>query len=170
MENGRWKTEAGRWSPSPNFQPPTSIFHSPLSIFHDRRGSVAVQTFLLLPIFVLVVIGGYEILRAMSVKQALHDGTYQAVRYLALNPIIAFSPGPWEDVARTLIVQELEAEFGEREARLVQVRVTPPRHIPPWCGDQFRIEAFFRWNFDVPFAQRFSIPLSERYEGRIVCG
>lgn len=178
MENGRWKMENGKmedgkrgvWPffPSSLFPFPFSPF--PPSILHDRRGSVAVQAFLLLPIFVLVVFGGYEILRAMSVKQALHDGTYQAARYLALNPITNTRSGQWEEVAQALIEQELAAEVGEQKARLVQVRVIPPRHIPPWCGDAFRVEAFFRWEFEVPFAQRFSIPLRERYEARVICG
>jgi hypothetical protein len=127
-----------------------------------------VQTFLLLPIFVLVVFGGYGILQAMSVKQALHNGTYQAARYLSLNPINAIQRGPWEDVAETLILQELEAEIGEREARqgLVRVRVDPPGNIPP-CG-WFEVESEFQWQFDVPFADLFRIPLREEYRVNIV--
>ncbi len=142
------------------------------SLYQDRRGSVAVQTFLLLPIFVLVVFGGYEILRAMSIKQALHNGTYQAVRYLSLNPIISSGSGPWQDVAETLIVQELAAATGdEAEARrLLQIRVPEiPRHVPPWCGDTFRVEATYTWQFDVPFANRFNITFRERRDGRIIC-
>ena len=143
-----------------------------LTFREDRWGSVAAQTFLLLPIFVLVVFGGYEIMRAMSVKQALHDGTYQAVRYLSLNPIIASSTNPWEEVAETFILQELSAEVGdEGEARrLLQVRIPKrPRHIPPVCGDSFRIEAFYSWEFDVPFAERFRVILHKEHDGRIIC-
>ena len=153
---------SSRQSPIPNIQSPIS------NLYHDRRGAVAVQTFMLLPIFVLVVFGGYEILRLLSVKQALHDGTYQAARYLALNPIMAMRSGPWEDVAETFILQELEAEVGERKARegLRPVRVTPPGNIPP-CGF-FRVESLFTWQFEVPFANRFRINLREDYRANIV--
>lgn len=139
------------------------------NIHHDRRGAVTVQAFLLLPVFVLVVFGGYEVLRAMSVKQALHNGTYQAARYLSLNPINSIGSGPWEEVARTFILQEMEAEVGEPAARLglAYVRITPPGNIPP-CG-WFTVESLFYWEFDVPFANRSRIPLSEHYRAYATC-
>lgn len=168
MENGRWKMEDGSGKMESVLHSLSSILHSPFSIIHDRRGAVAAQAVLLLPIFVLVVFGGYEILRAMSVKQALHDGTYQAARYLSLNPIMAMHSGPWEDVAETLIRQELEAEVGEHATRLglVPPKVTTPGNIPP-CGF-FTVESLFYWEFDVPFANRFRIPLREKYRASVV--
>ncbi|MFQ5342160.1 MAG: TadE/TadG family type IV pilus assembly protein [Anaerolineae bacterium] len=168
MENGRRTGESGQIEMGGQYPFPFSLFPFPLSFLRDRRGAVAVQTFMLLPIFVLVVFGGYEILRLLSVKQALHDGTYQAARYLALNPIMATRSGPWEDVAGTFILQELEAEVGEREARqgLTRVRVTPPGNIPP-CGF-FKVESLFTWQFDVPFANRFRTTLGEEYRASIV--
>ncbi len=148
---------------------PKAISRIPRSRFlHDRRGTVLAQTIVLLPLFILVVLGGYEILRVMSIKQALHQGTYQAARYLSLNPIMAIRPGPWEDVAEQFILEELKAKVGERDARLglVRVRVKPPGNIPP-CG-WFTVESYFNWEFDVPFAKRFRVPLREEYRATIV--
>lgn len=140
----------------------------PARFLRDRRGTVLAQTVVLLPLFILVVLGGYEILRVMSIKQALHQGTYQAARYLALNPIMAIRPGPWEDVAEQFVLEELKARVGERDARLglVRVRVRPPGNIPP-CG-WFTVESYFNWEFDVPFAKRFRVPLREEYRVNIV--
>lgn len=170
MEDRKWKMEDGRGKMEGGLHSPISTFHSPFSILHDRRGAIAVQTFLLLPIFVLVVFGGYEFLRAMSVKQALHDGTYQAVRYLSLNPITESRSQAWEDVARTLILQELEAEVGD-EAGLVQVTVPRrPGHTPPWCGDRFEVRATFRWTFNVPFADSIGpLLFYQEREGWVIC-
>jgi hypothetical protein len=175
MEDGRWRREKGKREKEKGklcfiFPFPFPLF--PATFFRDRRGAVTVQALLLLPLFVLVVFGGYEILRAMSVKQALHNGTYQAVRYLSLNPIISSGSGPWQDVAETLILQEMAAEAGDEALarRQLQVRVPQiPRHIPPWCGDRFRVEAFYTWEFEVPFANRFHITFRERYDGRVIC-
>ncbi|MBS1253500.1 MAG: hypothetical protein MAG451_02549 [Anaerolineales bacterium] len=180
MEKGRWKGENGERRPSSILHRPFSIIHSPPSILHspssffrDRWGAVAAQTFLLLPIFVLVVLGGYEILKAMSVKHALHEGTYQAVRYLALNPISSKNPRVWEDVAETLIVQELEDAVGQRQARMVKVQVIPPRRTPPcYYSETFTVRTTLRWYFEVPFARDLppAVNMREEYRNeRFVC-
>jgi hypothetical protein len=135
-----------------------------VDLLHDRSGTILAQTMVLLPVLVLVVFGGFEILRAMSVKQALHDGTYQAARYLALNPINDQSPSAWEDVAEMFIMQSLSAEVGDTRAHLglVRVVVEPPGTIPA-CGD-ITIEATFHWTIDIPYAPTLAmIPLRERY-------
>lgn len=139
-------------------------------LFHDRSGTILAQTMVLLPVLVLVVFGGFEILRAMSVKQALHDGTYQAARYLALNPINDRTPSAWEDVAEMFIMQSLSAEVGEIRARqgLVDVTVEPPGTIPA-CGD-ITIEVTFHWTVDVPYFHLGVIPIRERFRtNTILC-
>ncbi len=187
MEKGRWKGENGKWkmedgrgkmedggrTPSSILHHPFSIIHSPFSFFRDRWGAVAAQTFLLLPILILVVLGGYEILKAMSVKHALHEGTYQAVRYLALNPISTKNPRVWEDVAETLILQELEDAVGQRRARMVKVQVIPPRRTPPcYYSETFTVRTTLRWYFEVPFARDLppAVNMREEYRNeRFVC-
>ena len=140
-----------------------------------ERGSVAVQTFLLVPVLALVVFGAYAIFGAMEAKQALHHGAYQAVRYLTLNP--PSSQRGWYDVAEELIRAELVAQVGEERTRLLRVQVTPPLTLPPQLCDpdftgadkRFVIEAELQWGFDVPFARFPTIWLRERYEGQVQC-
>lgn len=138
-------------------------------------GSVAVQTFLLVPVLALVVFGAYAIFGAMEAKQALHHGTYEAVRYLSLNPPAAHRG--WYDVAEELIRAELVAQVGEERARLLRVQVDPPRILPPELCEpssattdkHFTLEAELQWGFDVPFAHFPTIRLRERYRGRVQC-
>ncbi len=103
----------------------------------------------------------------MEAKQALHHGTYQAVRYLALNPPRHGNVAAWHDVAEGLIRAELEAQVGPERARSLRVDVQPPAFED--CGETFVIEAELRWTFDVPFADFPAIQLRERYEGRLEC-
>ena len=152
----------------------SSIAHRPSSFLRDRWGSVAVQAFLLIPIFVLVALGGYEILKVMSVKHALHEGTYQAVRYLALNPVAnSKRPEDWEAVAETLIFAELEATIRDSRAGQVQVQVIPPSRRPctgdsPYTTDSFTLRVTLRWSFEVPFARDLPPAVNLREEYRNV--
>jgi hypothetical protein len=133
----------------------------------DERGSVAVQTLLLVPVLALVVFGGYAIFGAMEAKQALHHGTYQAVRYLALNPPRHGDVAAWHDVAERLIRAELEAQVGPERARFLDVEVQRPQLAG--CGQSFVVEAELRWTFDVPFADFPAIRLRKQYQGVIEC-
>ena len=53
---------------------------------HDKQGASLVTYVLILPIFLLLVLGAYEVWRLIAVKQSLYLGTYRAARYLAQNP------------------------------------------------------------------------------------
>ena len=136
---------------------------------------MAVQAFLLIPVLALAVFGAYAIFGAMEAKQALHHGTYEAVRYLSLNPPATY--GGWYDVAEELIRAELVAQVGEERARLLRVQVHPPRILPPelcrrhpaTSDRRFTVEAELQWSFDVPFAHFPTIRLRERYRGRVQC-
>lgn len=153
-------------------QRPFSVLPSLSTLLRDRRGTVAAQTFVLLPIFVLVVLGGYEFLSAMSVKHALHNGTYQAVRYLALNPITDRNPRVWEEVAETLVVQELTAAMGKEAAHRVHVEVIPPSMVPPcYFSERFSVIVTLLWSPEVPFADRLApINMKEEYRNQyFVC-
>ena len=50
----------------------------------DRRGAVAIQVVLLLPILIIIIIGAYEVWKILYVRQTLNDAAYQAVRLLVL--------------------------------------------------------------------------------------
>ena len=51
----------------------------------DRRGSVdLIELVLILPIFILLIYGFFEVWKIVSVKQSLDAGTYQAARCLSV--------------------------------------------------------------------------------------
>lgn len=51
-----------------------------------EEGQVVVETLLALLVLVLLVFGAFEFARAISIKQALDVGTYNAARHLSLDP------------------------------------------------------------------------------------
>ncbi len=136
----------------------------------DRRGSILVQTLLLLPIFLLIVLGGYEVWKAISAKQSLHSGTYQATRYLCLNPVEdSLDPEEWKEVAEEFIVPELANNglVGEDVAEQVRIYVTPPRRLD--CDEPFTIRAELPWRAFIPYVPEHWT-FVEEHEGRIACG
>lgn len=57
-----------------------------VALVRDKRGAILVQAILFLPIFILIVVGSFEVWKVMSVKQSLTSGTSEAARYLSFNP------------------------------------------------------------------------------------
>ncbi len=80
----------------------------------DRRGASMVTYALILPLFILLVFGILEVWRVVSVRQSLHLGTYQAIRFLSSTgrQWLPTSAGQWQAVAagqaQMVIDRELE--------------------------------------------------------------
>jgi len=81
----------------------------------DNRGASAIAYMLILPIFVLLIFGTFEVWRVMAVQQSLHLGVYKAVRKLSWwGPqwIQSRDAEDWESQAngeaRSLVAKELD--------------------------------------------------------------
>jgi len=56
------------------------------SLLKDKRGTIAIQMALILPILIIIVLGTFEVWKILYVKQTLNDAVYQGVRVLAMRP------------------------------------------------------------------------------------
>ncbi|MEM1551056.1 MAG: TadE/TadG family type IV pilus assembly protein [Candidatus Bathyarchaeia archaeon] len=66
-----------------------------------NRGQAAVELAVVLIVLLLLIIGGFELARFITLKHSLSAGTWHAARYLSLNP--------WdEEKAREIILQTVE--------------------------------------------------------------
>ena len=55
------------------------------ALLKDKRGSYELLQFaLILPIFVVILYGSFELMKLISIRQTLDAGTYQAARYLSV--------------------------------------------------------------------------------------
>lgn len=83
----------------------------PRSLSRDERGNTIVQFVLVLPIFVILVYGSYEIWKLVHLKQTLEAATIQATRYLSMEgPYLDQYPADWQARARFIVANELTNE------------------------------------------------------------
>jgi hypothetical protein len=57
-----------------------------VALLKDRRGVVAIQVALFLPILVIVLLGMFELWKVLYIKQAMDDAAYQGARFLSMQP------------------------------------------------------------------------------------
>jgi hypothetical protein len=133
-----------------------------------ERGAVLVQTLLILPILVLAVFGGYTIWKVAFVRHSLHSGTYQATRYLCLNPV----DPPVSEIWAGVVVKIVEREVGNNGlahgASLRSVIVTFSDDELE-CGLSFTVETQMDLQIGIPFLDLDEVTLRDRHEGRVEC-
>jgi len=139
-----------------------------VALVRDKRGAILVQAILFLPILILIVVGSFEVWKAISVKRSLHSGTYQAARYLSLNPVNSLNSEDWVGEARKFIKPELKNNgFVTKAAEQVIITVDTPDIL--YCGETFTIRADVPWTAVIPYLSRTDWMLVEQHEGFIVC-
>jgi hypothetical protein len=69
---------------------------------HNKRGASTVTYAMVLPLFILLIFGTFEIWRVISIRQSMERGVYRAARLLSQRrtPV-------WQDIARNLALSEL---------------------------------------------------------------
>jgi hypothetical protein len=164
-----------------------------MRILRDERGVSVVSYAVLLPLFLLLLFGGYYVWQIVAVKQSLNRATYMAVRavsrqidirYLApqlLAPMIT-------DMARASIANDLRTQEGfvSREFARRQVNIasylTVVVDLEPTAGQPVErqgqtgmlFEVYARldlpWMISPPFLPTRSLSPSARHIGSFVHG
>jgi hypothetical protein len=130
-----------------------------------ERGATLVQWMLVLPIFLMIVVGGYEIWRAQSVRESLRSGTYEATRYLSFNP----NESNWIGVVRDdFVVPELINNnlVMPEMANEVIIIASPPALE---CGETFTIRTEMPWRAVIPFISQEDWMIRVQFEGEVIC-
>ncbi len=109
----------------------------------DRRGAVAIQVVLLLPILIIIIIGAYEVWKILYVRQTLNDAAYQAVRLLVLQPY------EWDTFTSTNVQAENLVRRYVDSNRFIDpadltVNVTMDSVLPV-CGKEIRVDITLDW-------------------------
>ena len=76
LERGKGKTEIGKGKRG---------IHFPFSILHSPSGQVTVETTFFILFFVIMLLGAFELGRALSIKHSMDVGCFKASRYLSFN-------------------------------------------------------------------------------------
>jgi len=130
-----------------------------------RAGQVAVEALLVVIIFGLLIFGGIELSRGVSVRQALDSGTGAATRALSLDP------AQW-GFATNLVQQSVNQNvMGTQPQVTMQVYDTSntPRSSA-WLsgspfGTGFVIEAAIPFQADIPFLPDSAVTIRVRHWG-----
>lgn len=140
-------------------------------LWQDRRGTTVIQFVLVLPIFLLLLFGAYELWRLVAIKQRLEAATIQATRYLMVEGRFLIAPHragafpyEWENLAREIIVDQLVDDplVGGALANSVQVVVDTPTRFAPTCpggGFDAPVNRLRNAQFSVTAALRIPSPL-----------
>jgi hypothetical protein len=128
---------------------------------HDKKGASLVTYVLVLPLFLLLVLGAYEVWRLIAVKESLYLGTYRAARYLAQNPDRI-------DVAEALLRWELDRSFAGNSAGLHPLESTG---LTSNCDARFTIRAVLDvpWIVDIPYLPLQNVRFVEQHSGFVEC-
>lgn len=113
--------------------------------FRDKRGSTVVQFVLVLPVFIILVFGSYEIWKLVHLKQTLEAATIQATRFLSIEGrYLERFPDDWQWHAWNIISDELGNEpllQDELEGAELWVEVdTQSGYGRPLCPDADRAD------------------------------
>jgi hypothetical protein len=171
LEIGSWRLEVRDW-------------------VWGQRGAVLIQFVLVLPLFIILIFGSFAVWKVVSAKQSLVSGTYQATRYLSVEGrFLDYYPDPdddpddWEDVARIIIVSELENNSLLRP--VPQPIISFDRPSRPRCPKAdavndpmpqledalFTVQAEITlpWPVRIPFLDPETITLVEKHTSYIEC-
>ena len=149
-----------------------------VTLVKDKRGTILVQTVLILPILIIIVVGSFEVWKVMSVKQSLTSGTSEAARYLSFN-----HRGGDKDLAEEEIIRqelsnndlidnpysldlEIRYYYGVSNRRIEDPTILP-------CGALFSMETELRrlpWTITIPGLSPINLSITtERQVGKIFC-
>jgi len=81
----------------------------------DKQGATAVQFIVVLPVFVLVIMGLYSVFVVLSARETMCEAAYEAARYLQIeaphfpadDPEYTDYPDDWQRIAIEIVNQEL---------------------------------------------------------------
>jgi hypothetical protein len=111
----------------------------------DRSGATAVQAILMLPAILFFFGAGIKLWETINVRKSLHDGTYQAVRYLSLYPPQDVDEYLWATIAREIITTELENNpWVKQPVTEADLRVDVRINDSNSCLDEFSLESAYR--------------------------
>jgi hypothetical protein len=132
-----------------------------------ERGAVLIQTLLILPILILVVFGGYTVWKVAFVRQSLRSGTYQATRYLCLNPVDPPVSEDWGKVVEEFVKREVENNGLADGASLRSVTVTFSDNKLE-RGLRFTVETTLEFPIGIPFLKDWDkVILQDQHDGQV---
>jgi Flp pilus assembly pilin Flp len=134
----------------------------------DERGAIAIQFALILPIFIVILIGAFELWKVLYVQQVLNDAAYQGVKLMVMQGRADYDkPGQPEDgsavedgaqqmirryMSRCPFVDPALRNDPNSDVLSVSVQYSPSDY--PRCGNMAAVNVTLRWTVGREWAGR----------------
>lgn len=107
----------------------------------SERGSVSIETVFYIIIFAVTFFGGVELARGIALRHALDTGTWEAARYLSINP------GDWAGADNVIRQSVSNSPLGSAYASQVSVSVNMPSSA---FSSPFSVQASVPYRVTIP--------------------
>jgi Flp pilus assembly protein TadG len=146
----------------------------------DRRGGTAVQAIVMLPVIIIAFMGLVEVWQVIQIRDSLHTGTYQAMRFLSLYPPETTSVYVWEQIAEKYVHENLRNNPWVDPATVISggpnsmVKVVLETGDYN-CTDKFTVRANYAWTVmggDIGpggFPNPLQLNMQDERQGEVLC-
>jgi Flp pilus assembly protein TadG len=107
----------------------------------DQRGTVLVQILMLLPVLLIIAVGGFEVWKIVYVRQTLTEAAYQGVRLLAFQPVHDNILFQTEALIRRTVAGNHYVGANAYDPGLLAVELD----VDPRCGHEVRVKLRLQW-------------------------
>lgn len=151
-----------------------------IKFIRDKQGASTVAYLLVLPLFIMIVFGSFQMWRIISIKQSLHVGAYQTVRCLTMYDDRGTGLAGCESLLRAKLAQNGlidDAALASLDIRyfLTEEHQEYPINDPtldlPECGDAFRMKTSLSlpWSIVIPYLPARDMTLHQWKTSYIEC-
>jgi hypothetical protein len=151
----------------------------------DKRGAVAIQVALFIPILVIILLGAYELWKALYMQQVMNDAAYQGARLMAMQPM---GKDQYDNMSKVVAEQMIRRYISQAALVDPELRANPgdPRiqvifrsDHGPLCGSRILVHIQMPWTVGrewgvsansswLPF-MGFTWMMHGRAEGWVLC-
>jgi hypothetical protein len=151
----------------------------------DKRGAVAIQVALFIPILVIILLGAYELWKVLYMQQVMNDAAYQGARLMAMQPL---GKDQYDNVNKVVAEQMIRRYISQAALVDPELRANPgdPRiqvifqtDNGPLCGSRILVHIQMPWTIGrewgvgansswLPF-MGFTWMMHGRAEGWVLC-
>ena len=140
----------------------------------DERGVTVITFALVLPIFLLVIFGMFDVWKIMSVRESMYLGLHEVAPYLTKEGrYLAGSPEEWKAKAERITLETVRQELANNpfvpDNVVIQAKVHIDRPDLPKCQWLFTARVELPWTAVIPYIPFGNMTLAEQTTSYIRC-
>ncbi len=151
----------------------------------DKRGAVAIQVALFIPILIIILLGAYELWKVLYMQQVVNDAAYQGARLMTMQPLGKDREGNSTEIIAEQMIRRYISQAALADPALREnpgdprLKVMFQSEHGPFCGSHILVHVEMPWTVGrewgvsansswLPF-MGFTWMMHGRAEGWILC-